>query len=202
MKQIPDPQSFSTELILLSAGISWYFPQTMFPPSLRSPQAVFRLAAYLLLAAGSGCGSTFLWFRGQQEGPLHPVKVSELRPGGYCEIDMVLPPSAVDGSFDCFKGTVKEINHDEVVLTDVLEEKCVEFGATSQRRPLMQKNRDLVRVPLTGVDTIWALPPPKDDGTAGPSTKSPSKPSAVKLPSNGAQPLPPPASSSAKEESR
>ena len=167
---------------MLPGGISWYCPQTMFPPGNRSPQAVLRLTACLLLAAGSGCGSVFPWFRGE-DGPLHPVKVAELRPGCYCEIDMNVPPSAVDGSFDCYKGIVKEINHDEVVLSDVVEERCVEFGATAQRRPLKQQNHDLVHVPLTGVASIWALPPAKDAATAKPSSKAVDP----KLPSSGAQ---------------
>jgi len=165
---------------LLSAGISWYCPQTMFPPGNRSPQAFFRLAVCLFLAAGSGCGAKPSWFRGQEGPRLDPVKVSELRPGCYCEIDMVVPPTAPDGSFDCYKGTVKEISQDEVVLTNVLEESCIEYGANSRRRAPTQQKRDLVRVPLTGVDSIWALPPAKDGAAPKPSTPN--------LPSSGAQP--------------
>ncbi len=147
----------------------------------------FRLAACLLLAAVAGCGGGPPWFRGQEGPLLDPVKVSELRPGCYCEIDMVVPPTASDGSFDCFKGTVKEITHDEVVLTSVVEERCVHYGANPHPHPLMQRNRDLVRVPLTGVETIWALPPGKDNAAA--SASSP----PAKLPASGPQAAPPPA---------
>ena len=154
------------ELTLLPAGTSWYSPQNMLPPGNRSQKMIFRLAACLLLAAAAGCGGGPPWFRGQEGPLLDPVKVSELRPGCYCEIDMVVPPTASDGSFDCFKGTVKEITHDEVVLTSVVEERCVHYGANPHPHPLMQRNRDLVRVPLTGVETIWALPPGKDNAAA------------------------------------
>ena len=97
---------------------------------------------------------------------------------------MKVPPTAVDGSFDCFKGIVKEINRDEVVLTEVVEERCIKYGTAAQPRSLMQQQRDLVHVPLTGVDlnSIWALPPAKDAAAA----KSSSTPSAANLPSNGA----------------
>ena len=159
----------------------------MFPRGIRSPQAVVRLTACLLLAAGSGCGAN-PWGARKPEGQLlDPVKVSDLRPGCYCEIDMVVPPVSPDGSFDCFKGTVQEINHDEVVLTNVLEESCIDYGASSHRRQPTQQKRDLVRVPLTGVDTIWALPTAKVDTVAKPS----SKPSTLKLPSSGVQPMSP-----------
>ncbi len=171
----------------------------MFPPGRRSLQAVFRLAACLFLAAGWGCGAKAPWHRTETGPLLESVKVSELRPGCYCEIEMVVPPLSPQGSFHCFKGTVKEIGQDEVVLTDVLEESCIEYGTASRGRPPTQEKRDVVRVPLTGVDEIWALPPAKSDATAKPSPK----PSAVKLPSNGAQQLPPSrtASAAAKEES-
>jgi hypothetical protein len=148
------------------------------------------------LAAGSGCGGANPFGVRAQEGPLlEPVKVSELRPGCYCEIDMVVPPIAPNDSFDCFKGTVKEINHDEVVLTNAVEESCIDYGASSHRRQPTQQKRDMVRVPLTGIDTIWALPPAKDNVAMKPSTAK------LPLPSSGAQPMPPPrAAASAKAE--
>lgn len=189
----------STELTLLPGWISWYFPQTMFPAGHQSLQAVLHLALCLLLAAESGCGAAANWHHAETGPLLESVKISELRPGCYCEIEMVVPPLSPEGSFHCFKGTVKEINHDEIVLTDVLEGSRIEYGASSRRPQFTQEKRDLVRVPVTGIDEIWALPPTKDDATARP----PAKPSVVKLPSNGAQPLPPPraASSSATDES-
>ena len=111
------------------------------------------------------------WFHNETGPLLESVKASELRPGGYCEIEMVVPPTASPGSFQCYKGTVKEIGHDEVILTNVLEESCIEYGTTSLRRPPTQQKRDEVRVPLTGVDEIWALPPAKDNAAAVPSAK-------------------------------
>ena len=163
----------------------------MFSPGHRSPQAVFSLvAACLLLIAGSGCGVNAPWSH-RETGPLlESANISDLRPGRYCEIEMVVPPMSSRDSFHCFKGTIKEIDHDEIVLTDVLEENCIEYGAASRQPPPTQEKRDLVHVPLTGVDEIWALPPAKDEATS----KPPLKPSAVKLPSSSAQPLPPAAS--------
>ena len=177
---------------MLPAGTSWYCPQTMFLSGNRFSQAVFCLAACLLLVAGSGCSTKPLWFRSEGKPLLEMVKVSELRPGCYCEIEMVVPPTAPEGSFHCYKGTVREINHDEVVLTDLLEETCLEYGAAAHRRSPTQQKREIVRVPLTGVDTIWALPPAKNDATASQATK----PSTLKLPSSNAQPVLPPIAAS------
>ena len=119
------------------------------------------------------------WFH-RQEGPLESVKVSELRPGCYCEIDMVVPPMAPEGSVHCLNGTVQEINHEEVVLVNVLEESKIDNGlASTKRRPLTQQKRDLVHVPLMGVSEIWALPASKDGLAAKPSAV----PSAVPPPS-------------------
>jgi len=171
----------------------------MFSSGNRVSQADFCLAVCLLLAAGSGCGTKSLWFRGEGSPLLEKVNVSELRPGCYCEIEMVVPPTAPEGSFHCYKGTVQEINHDEVVLADLLEEICLEYGTTAHRRTPTQQKRKVVRVPLTGVDAIWALPPAKSDATANPSAT----PSTIKLPSSKAQAVLPPhtASSSMAEES-
>ena len=130
------------QLALLPAMIPWYFPQTMFSPSHRLPQAVFRLAACLLVAAGAGCGGKPPWSH-EETGPLlDEVKASDLRPGCYCEIDMVLPPGSPEDSFHCYKGTVKEVNANEVVLTDALEVGCNEYGpAARQRPPTQEKHR-------------------------------------------------------------
>ncbi len=153
----------------------------MFPPGHRFLRAAFRLAACLLLAAGSGCGVKWPWFH-EQTGPLlESTNVKDLRPGCYCEIEMTLPPMASKDSFHCFKGTVKEINSDEVVLVDVREENYIEYGPNSHQRPPTQQKRDLVRVPLTGVDEIWALPTAKDNAQVKPPPKS----SAIALPSRG-----------------
>lgn len=154
----------------------------MFLRGNRSPLALFRLVVCLILAAGAGCGANPLGLRGPQ-GPLESVKVTDLRPGSYCEIEMVVPPMSPEGSFHCFNGTVTEINHDEVVLANVLEQSNVEYGLNSRRRPLTQQKRELVRVPLQGVDEIWALPPAKGSAAA--------KPSSLPSPSGGADTLPP-----------
>ena len=136
-----------------------------------------------------GFGGNLPWLR-RDTGPLlESVKVSELRPGHYCEIYMVVPPTASEDSFQCYKGTVKEINHDEVVLTDVLEESCIEYGTGAQRSPPVQQKHEEVHVPLMGVDTILALPPSKDDAGPGRSTKPPAVPPA----SSGANASSPPA---------
>jgi hypothetical protein len=155
------------------------------------------LAACLLLAAASGCGLKSPWSRGQDGPLLESVQVAELQPGCYCEIEMVVPLTALRGSFDCYKGTVTEITHDEIVLTDVVEESCIEYATTSQRRPPTRQKRELVRVPRTGIDEIWAWPPAKVDAAA----KPPSQPPAATLPSSAAHAaLPPPAAASATAE--
>ncbi len=171
------------KLTLFHAGISWYRPQTMFPLGKRSPQTLFPLAACLLLAAGPGCGGNALWLRGQ-DGPLEQVQAAELRPGCYCEIEMVVPPMAPEGSLHCFNGTVKEINDDEIVLAGVLEQSNIDYGLKSRKRPLTQQKRDLVHVPLLGVREIWALPPGKGSAAAKPS----SMPAATPLISGGSEP--------------
>ena len=182
-----------SEMTLHSAETSWYCPRTMFPSGNRFLQAIFLLTAYLLLVAGSGCSAKPLWFRSEGKPLLERVNVSELRPGCYCEIEMVVPPTAPEGSFHCYKGTIQEINHDEVVLADLLEESCLEYGTTTHRRSPTQQKREVVRVPLTGVDAIWALPPAKNDATASQATANQAtvnqttvnqatKPSTLKLP--------------------
>ena len=156
-------------------GIPWYFPNTMHPLGNRFPPTVSLVTACLLWAAGAGCGTRPPWSHAESGPLLEPVKVSDLRPGSYCEIEMVVPPTSPEGSFHCYKGSVKETSGSEVVLTDVLEEGCNEYGPSSQQRPPTQQKHSLVRVPLTGVDTIWAFPPPKTDA----AVKPPASPSPL-----------------------
>jgi hypothetical protein len=161
----------------------------MFLPAGRFPRAVFCLAACLLWA-GSGCGLKLPW-SGVQGGPLEPVEASDLQPGCYCEIDMVVPLTALKGSLDCYSGTVREVTHDEIVLADVLEQTRMEYATSSQRPPITRQKRDLVRVPRTGIDTIWALPPARNDAAGRPPSPPP-QPTAIALPSNGASAVLPP----------
>ena len=165
----------------------------MFPRSRRSPQAVFPLAACLLLAVGSGCGGKPAWFRGETPGPLlESVKVSELRPGGYCEIEMFVPPTSPDGSFHCFKGNVKEINHDEVVLSDVLEVSYMEYGIELRTATAHQQKRALVHVPLAGVQRSGPFRRPRTmRPRAPPRSRRRIRPPSSCLPP-AQQPLPPP----------
>jgi hypothetical protein len=156
----------------------------MLRPGNRVRQALFTLAACLLIAAGSGCGARAPWSTAQ-EGLLEEVDVSELQPGGYCEIDMVVPPLAPEGSGHHFNGTVQEVTHEEIVLVNVLEQTNVDYAVSSRQRPLARKRRDLVRVPRLGIDKIWAYPPGK--GAAG---AKPPVASNVTLPSVGPQPPP------------
>ncbi len=160
----------------------------MFPSSNRSPRTLLCLAAGVLLVPGWGCGGNPFGIRGQEGPLLEQVNATELRSGCYCEIDMVKPPLVSEDSFDCFKGTVKEVNQDEIVLTGVLEESYLDYGTSSHRRQPTQQKRDLVRVPRTGIDAIWALPLTKDE----PATARTSNLSTPRLPSNGAPPTPPP----------
>jgi hypothetical protein len=151
-------------------------------------QMFFAAAGGLLLMA-AGCGSGMLWQRSDPSRTLDSTKVSELRPGSYCEIEMVVPLTAPQGSFQCYKGTVKEITHEEVVLTDAVEESQIDYGGSGRHREPTQKKHDLVRVPLTGVNEIWALHPSKD-GASPPAGSAAAPAAAIKLPSAGAHPVP------------
>jgi hypothetical protein len=153
----------------------------MFAAVQRTRRALIPLTVGLSLAALSGCGGRPFGIRDPEGPQLDPVKVAELQPGCYCEIDMVVPPTAPSGSFDCFKGTVKEVNHDEVVLVNAIEESCIEYGTQSRPKANQQK-RELVRVPLPGVDAIWALPIDK--------RLPPPAPAAYPMPSGGPGPMP------------
>ena len=166
----------------------------MLPPVCRSLPTAVLLLASLLLAGGAGCGAGWPWLHGESGPLLESVKVSELRPGSYCEIDMVLPPLRTEGSFHCFKGTVKEVGAEEIVLTNVSEGSCIEYGTSSGRPAFTQGKRNLVHVPLAGVKEVWAFPPAKDQ----PPEPPPAKPSGViALPSLAARPAPPPHDSAA-----
>ncbi len=116
---------------------------------------------------------------------LQRVNVTELHPGSYCEIEMVVPPNAADDSHHCYMGTVQEITHDEVVLTEVLETTNIDYSGSGHRRAPTERKHKVVRVPLTGVVEIWSeLPKGKvqPSGSAAP-------PATAKLPSEGAHPV-------------
>ena len=118
---------------------------------------------------------------------LQRVDVSELRPGRYCEIEMVVPPNAADDSRHCYMGTVQQVTKDEVVLTEVLE--TTNIHDNGRRHSTSETKHKVVRVPLTGVVEIWAeLPKGKDQpaGSASPPTTAAATP---KLPSEGAHPV-------------
>jgi hypothetical protein len=142
----------------------------------------FSTAGFALLFLSSGCAE------------LSRVKVTELRPGNYCEIEMAVPPNATDDSHHCYMGTVKEITHEEVVLTDVMEETNIDYGGSAHHRESGRQKRDEVRVPLTGVVEIWAERSSKSKTAQ--ATGSGSSP-AAKLPSEGAHPVSVPAEGSA-----
>lgn len=133
-----------------------------------------------LLLTASGCAE------------LRVVDVSELRPGTYCEIEMVVPPNAAENSHQKYMGWVKEVTHDEVVLTGdgtdqkVMEQTNIDYNGRSHA--MTQRKHDMVRVPLTGVREIWAEKHPK--GAAAPPAGSAALAAKPKLPSNGAQPTP------------
>ena len=87
-----------------------------------SPAAVRIALLPLLLLPLAGCAE------------LHRVDINELHPGSYCEIEMVVPPNAADDSHHCYMGTVQEITHDEVVLTEVLETTNIDYNGSGRRR--------------------------------------------------------------------
>ena len=163
----------------------------MLSPGHRSLRTMFRVAACLFLAAGTGCGMNWPWVHSETGPSLEQVKVSDLRPGEYCEIDMFVSPMAPEGSFHRFKGTVREVSRDdagreEVVLVNAMEGNWTDYGSPTLRPQFSQQKRELVRVPMSGVDAIWALSPGTTRGTGCPGVAA--KPSAVNLPAHVAQP--------------
>jgi hypothetical protein len=136
-----------------------------------------------LLMIVAGC----VWQRPDPDHDLYSAKVSELQPGAYCEIEMNVPPTSPENSSHCYKGTVKELTSEEIVLKDVLEETQIDYAGSNRHREPAQEKHAEVRVPLTGVFEIWALRP-KD--TAAPPAASGAGPSVpAKLPSQGAHPV-------------
>ena len=135
-----------------------------------------------LLLTASGCAE------------LHQVDISDLRPGTYCEIEMVVPPNAAEDSHHKYMGWVKEITHDEVVLTGdgtdqkVLEQTNIDYNGSGHTRALSKRMHDVVHVPLTGVREVWAEKRPK--GTAAPPRGSAAPAVKPKLPSDTAHPTP------------
>ena len=128
------------------------------------------VAAACLLPAIAGCGLRALWQRPDPDHDLFSTKISELRPGAYCEIEMVVPPTSPEGSYQCYKGTVREVTQNDVVLTNVVEESQIDYSGSGRHREPTEKKHDVIHVPLTGIDEIWALRPKKND--AAPPTGS------------------------------
>ena len=117
-------------------------------------------AASLLLVALPGCARSWLPWRSDsgsdRNNKFHPVKASDLMPGQYCEIDMMVPPNSPDDSYQRFYGKVKRVTQEEVELADTVEESWIEYGSSVHRHPPNQQKRGDVHVPLTGVDEIVA----------------------------------------------
>jgi hypothetical protein len=150
---------------------------------LREGNSIGRLPLALiggLLLTAPGCAE------------LHQVDVSDLRPGTYCEIEMVVPPNAAEDSHQKYMGWVKEVNHDEVILTGdgtnqkVMEQTNIDYNGHSHA--MTQRKHDIVRVPLTGVREIWAEKRPK--GSAASPRASAAAAVTPKLPSDSARPTP------------
>jgi len=151
----------------------------------RTGQIVLAAASGWLLAITGCLPGTLL--HGDPSRDIYPTNASDLRPGSYCEIEMNVPLTATKDSSHCYKGTIKEVTREEVVLTDVLEETQIDLGTSGSSRPPSQTKHDLVHVYLTGVKEIWALRPPKGDA-AHPAGSATAPPAAAKLPSDGAHP--------------
>ncbi len=98
---------------------------------------------------------------------------------------MVVPPNAADDSHHKYMGTVQQVTHEEVVLTEVMESTNIDYAGSGHRRALTERKHKVVHVPLTGVVEIWSeLPKGKVQpvGIASP-------PATAKLPSEGAHPV-------------
>ena len=121
---------------------------------------------------------------------LQRVDITELHPGSYCEIEMVVPPNAADDSHHCYMGTVQEITHDEVVLTEVLETTNIDYNGSGRRRAPTEQKHKVVRVPLTGIVEVWTeLPKGKARASSGSPAGSAAPFTTAKLPSEGAHPV-------------
>jgi hypothetical protein len=122
---------------------------------------------------------------------LHKVEISELKPGAYCELDMVVPPNAGDESKHRYMGTVQEITHEEVVLTEVLETTNIDYNG--HRHSASESKHKIVRVPISNVVEIWTeLPKGKAVSSSASPAGSGAPPATAKLPSDGARPVIPP----------
>jgi hypothetical protein len=123
---------------------------------------------------------------------LQRVDVSDLRPGTYCEIEMVVPPNAAEDSHHKYMGWVKDVNHDEVVLTgDGIDQKVMEqtnIDYNGKAHAMTQRKHNLVHVPLTGVVEIWAERSKTKTGASSGSPAGSAAPPAIataKLPPDG-----------------
>jgi hypothetical protein len=141
--------------------------------------ACFALLPLLLLPL-AGCAE------------LRQVDVTDLRPGTYCEIEMTVPPNASEDSHHKYMGWVKEVNHDEVVLTgDGTDQKVMEqtnIDYNGKAHAMTQRKHDLVHVPLAGVQEIWAEKSPRGS-VASPAGSA--APGTAQLPAAGIQPAVP-----------
>ena len=104
---------------------------------------------------------------------LYPTKASELRPGCYCEIEMILPPNTVEGSSHCYKGVVQSITSDEIVLVNVSEISQIDYSSNGHHHKPTEEKRDLVRVPLTGINVIYAFRPPRPEPSQAAGQRGP-----------------------------
>lgn len=126
----------------------------MFPAQTPFAKICVRTTTLLLLAVMPGCVGSWHAAPSEPGIPLRAVKASELKPGEYCEIDMVVPPTSPTDSYQRYCGIVKNVTHEEVELSDTVEESWIEYGSSVHRRPPSQQKRGNMHVPLTGVEEI------------------------------------------------
>jgi hypothetical protein len=117
-----------------------------------------RYLAVIVLLAAAGCSPLLPTQRTGNAPPADGMPAKNLRPGVYCRIDMVVPPTASADAYHSFVGTVAQVTADDVVLTDAVEENCVDYGL---RRAPSKRERGTVRVPLAGIDGIQIMAPPR-----------------------------------------
>ena len=113
-----------------------------------------------LLAAVAGCATPFGSSTGEKPVASKPCEAKDLRPGMYCQLDMVLPPTAMSGSYQCYTGKVVAVTQEEIVLGDTAEDTKIDYETAPRRATPIARQRGTIRVPLAGIGSIQVAQSP------------------------------------------
>jgi hypothetical protein len=115
-----------------------------------------------MLLTAAGCSTSF-WSKADTPQSVREIAPADVRPGMLCQIDMVVPPTAASGSYQCYTGKVAEVTAEEIVLAGATEEGRIQYGTSPRRAAATVRERETVRVPIAGVATIQVADPPPTD---------------------------------------